>query len=425
MLVGWGYLGLLPGGTKEMSELNKLNALAVKNAGVGKHFDGGGLYLDVKPNGSRYWRLKYRFAGKERLLAFGTFPEVSLLEARKRRDESRALIREGMDPAMARRTAKLATVQNQEAAFPVAATAWLEFKRSGWAPETYRKAKFVTDTYLIPALGRYSITTLNTKQSADMLETMALKAPVLATKARQYLGSIVAYAIRKGLREDGRLLSLKGAIPKHEKGNIPAATDPKEIVVLLKAIDEYPIPVTRAALKLTMLTAMRPGIVAAARWEDIDLDTAEWSVPATLMKMRHAHIVPLPKQAISVLQEMRAYTEGQQYVFLPLARQKTEHLHRDAMSKALRSMGFKGRHATHGFRGMLRTVARERLGIDSDILEAQLAHAKKGDVQKAYDRTTFNDQRRKVMQAWADYLDNLRSGGKIISIKSAKYVRSK
>lgn len=401
-----------------MATLNKLNVLAIKNAREGKHFDGGGLYLDVKDGGRQYWRLKYRFAGREGLLAFGTFPEVSLAEARQRRDDARTLLRDGKDPGEARKAAKLASVQNKDAAFPAAANAWLEFKRKGWAPASYNKAKFVTDTYLIPALGRYSITTLNTKQAADVLEKMAVRTPTLAAKARQFLGGIVTHSIRQGLREDGRLLSLQGALPKHEKGNIPAATDPREIVALLKAIDAYPTPVTRAALKLAMLTAMRPGIVAAARWADIDLKNAEWSVPASMMKMRHAHIVPLPRQALTVLREMEGYTGGKDYVFPPLARQKSEHMHRDAMSNALRLMGFQGRHATHGFRGMLRTVARERLGVNADVLEAQLAHAKKGDVQKAYDRTTFNDERRRVMQAWADYLDNLKNGGKIILIKN-------
>ena len=400
-----------------MAALNKLNVLMIKNASEGKHFDGGGLYLDVKHGGRRYWRLKYRYAGREGLLAFGIFPEVSLAEARQRRDDARALLRDGKDPGEVRKTSKLASLQNKEAAFPASAEAWLEFKRKGWAPASYNKAKFVTDTYLIPALGRYSITTLNTKQAADLLEKMAAKTPTLAAKARQFLGGIIAHAIRQGLREDGRLLSLQGAVPKHDKGNIPAATDPREITALLKAIQAYPTPVTRAALQLTMLTAMRPGIVAAARWADIDLKNAEWSVPAAMMKMRHAHIVPLPKQALTVLREMEGYTGGQEYVFPPLARQKSAHMHRDAMSNALRRMGFQGRHATHGFRGMLRTVARERLGVDSDVLEAQLAHAKKGDVQKAYDRTTFNEERRRVMQAWANYLDNLSSGGKIIPLR--------
>src|SRR6185312_12353182 len=158
---------------------------------------------------------------------------------------------------------------------------------------------------------------------------------------------------------------------------------------LLSAIDRYSSPVTRAALQICALTALRPGVVARARWEEIDLAAAEWHIPGAVMKMRHAHIVPLPRQAIELLKEMRETTFSREWVFPSQARQKTPHLHRDALSKALRDMGFKGQHATHGFRGMLRTVARERLHIPADVLEAQLAHAKKGEVQKAYDRTEF------------------------------------
>lgn len=401
-----------------MAESGKLTAVAIKAAKPGKHFDGGGLYLEVTASGARYWRLKYRHGGREKRISFGVYPEVTLAEARQRRQAARALLRDGKDPSVERTTTRDAQRRNADAAFPKVAAAWLAFKKREWAEETYRKAEYVTSTYLTPSLRHASITTLTTKQAADVLAKIAFDAPSLASKARQYLGGITQYAIRHGLREDGRLLSLRGAVPKHDKGHIPAATDPKEVAAVAKALDAYPVPVTRGALTLAMLTAMRPGIVASARWDEIDLEAAEWRVPGARMKTRHAHIVPLPRQAVALLREMQAYTVGREFVFPPLARQKTPHLHRDALSAALRRMGFAGRHATHGFRGMLRTVARERLGIDPDILEAQLAHAKKGDVQKAYDRTTFNEDRIRAMQAWADYIDQLRAGDKkVVPIK--------
>ena len=389
-------------------ETGKLTVAAVKVAGVGKHFDGGGLYLRVGRNGSRYWQMKIRYAGLENVLSFGVYPEVSLAEARLRREDARALLRVGKNPAAERDAARIAARNIAEGKFAHVAQAWLAFKRREWAEATYRKAEYVTREYLIPALKARSIATLTTKHAADVLADIATAAPTLATKARQYLTGIVAYAIRQGLREDGRLLDLRGAVPKHAKGHIAAATDPKAVAALAKAIDAYPTSVVRAALKLAMLTAMRPGVVASARWDEIDLEAAEWHVSGERMKTGHAHIVSLPRQAIAVLREMQAYTEGREYVFPPLAQQTTPHLHRDSMSAALRRMGQQGRHATHGFRGMLRTVARERLGIDPDVLEAQLAHAKKGDVQKAYDRTTFDERRRSAMQAWADYVDQLR-----------------
>ena len=163
---------------------------------------------------------------------------------------------------------------------------------------------------------------------------------------------------------------------------------------MIAAVHGYAVPVTRAALTLAMLTAQRPGNVASMEWSEVDLEAGEWLIPAAKMKMGQAHIVPLSKQAVKSLRGMLAYTDGKRHVFPPLARQKTPHLHRDTLSKALREMGFKGTHATHGFRSMLRTVARERLGIDSDVLEAQLAHAKKGDTQQAYDRTKFVRERK-------------------------------
>jgi len=392
------------------NETDKLTALAIKSlaaegASAKKHFDGGGLYLDVRSNGSRYWRLAYRFAGREKLLALGVYPEVSLAEARRRREEARTLLRNGTDPLAARDDRRVTDRRIADAAFPKVAAAWLAFKQKSWAESTYGKAKYVLDAYLIPALRGQSITTLKTKDAAEALQAIP---PSLARKARQYLGGIVDHAIRHELRDDGRLLSLRGALARHQTGHVPAATDPRTLQTVVKAIDKWPIPVTRNALILTMLTAQRPGLIASAEWSEFDLDAAEWSIPGNKMKMRRPHIVPLPRQATTLLRQMLAWTAGQRYVFPALARQKTEHLHRDALSNALRDMGFQGRHATHGFRTSLRTIARERLRTDPDVLEAQLAHAKRGEVQQAYDRTEFNEQRRRVMQKWADFLDRLR-----------------
>ena len=371
--------------------------------------DGDGLALRVRPNGTRTWLLRYRrpSTGKENFLSLGPYPDVSLVEARKAAATARNLVREGTDPVEHRRAESAARKRAAEGAFQLVAQQWLTFKRKEWADETYRKAEFVVREYLSPALRNKPISTLATPEVKPVLEGIAAHAPNLATKARQYVGGIVTYAIQHGLREDGVPLSLRGVIPRHKKGHIPAITKPAEITPLVQAISMYKSPITRAALKLTMLTGLRPGVVAAAPWDEIDLNRAEWHVPAGRMKMQHDHIVPLPKQAVALLKELESLTGRVHYVFPSPARQKTPHLHRDALSKALREMGFQGKHATHGFRGMLRTVGRERLGVDIDVLEAQLAHAKRGDVQKAYDRTTFDDDRRRVMQEWADYIDRL------------------
>jgi len=380
--------------------------------------DGGGLCIEITPNASKLWRYRYRFGGKPKMLALGRYDEVTLEQARNRHRDARKVLANGTDPMEARRASADAQERRELARFPSFAEAWLEHKQKRVGAETYRKAKLVVEGDLVPALRRHGIDTLTTKDVTPVLDKIAARAPNLAVKARQYLGGMVTYAIQRGLREDGKLLALRGTIARHDKGHIPAITKPAELRPLLLAIDAYASPTTRAALLLASLTAMRPAIVASAQWAHIDLDAAEWHVPGELMKSGNDHIVPLPKQAVALLMDLRGDDLGT-YVFPSPARQRTPHLHRDALSKALRDMGFQGRHATHGFRGTLRTMARERLGIDLDVLEAQLAHAKRGDVQKAYDRTTFNDERIKVMQAWADYLDNLRKDpdAKVATIK--------
>ena len=370
--------------------------------------DGDGLSLEVWPNGGRYWRFRYRFAGKAKRLSLGVYPEISLKEARESLVAVRATLRSGVDPSRDRKEAKLAQLGAEDRDFLKVSADWLEHNKPGWASETYRKASYVVEQYLQPSLKGLDVALLGTPEARRAIAKIAARAPALAQKARGHLGSIVEFAIHAGLREEGRLLSLKGAVPKHGKGHIAAATNPEDIRSLLLAIDAYDSPVTRTALVVTMLTALRPGVVAGARWSEIDLEAAEWLVPPERMKTRNAHLVPLPRQAVDEIKGMLKFTGGGDYVFPPLARQKSLHLHRDALSAALRRMGFQNVHATHGFRAMFRTVARERLGVPADVLEAQLAHAKRGDVQKAYDRTQFLQERVVAMQRWADYLDELR-----------------
>ena len=369
--------------------------------------DGRGLYLLLRPDGGRYWRFDYRFAGKRKTISLGTFPDTSLTVARSEREKARTLLAEGHDPSVARAEAKAAARVSDDSLFPTVAKVWRASQLSAWAPATVKKVDLVLDGYLIPALKRVSIATLTTPQAVSALDGIP---PALAVKARGYLNNIVAFAIRKGLREDGRLLMLRGALVRAERSHISAAVDLDDVRKVIRLVADYDQPVTRAALTLAMLTAQRPGNVTSMEWAEIDLGAGEWSIPGVKMKMRAAHIVPLSAQALSAIRSMLPFSEGAKFVFPALSRQHTPHLHRDSLSAALRRMGLQGEHATHGFRAMFRTVARERLGIDSDVLEAQLAHAKRGDVARAYDRTQFLDERRVAMQRWANYLDDLRIG---------------
>jgi integrase len=377
-------------------------------------FDGGGLMLERLPSGTRVWRLRYiRPNGERNRISLGSYSEVSLAEARDRRDEVRALLRKGLDPASAQRDQKAAERQEAASTFAVVGELWLaarakQQKAGDISESTLRKARLVVRSYLIPELRQCPIATLTSRRATEAVEKIAIKTPSLAVKARHYLSMIVDFAIDKGLREEGRALSMRRMPKKPKSDGLPAATEPAEIRALIMAIDAYPTPVMRAALTLNMLTAVRPSNVAEAEWAEFDFDHAEWKIPASKMKMDEAHKVCLSTQAIAVLRGMKVYSEGKRYVFPPLARQKTEHLHRDSMSKALRDMGFRGKHVTHGFRAMFRTAARERLRIPKDVLEIMLAHANKNEVEAAYARETFFDERIEAMQRWADYLDGLR-----------------
>jgi integrase len=381
-------------------------------------FDGGGLMLERTQSGARIWRLRYvRPDGARNRISLGAYPEVSLAEARKRREQMRALLRKGDDPASAQRDQKETDRKEAATTFAVVAELWLakkeaELKAGTLSDSTLRKARLVVRSYLIPELRQCPIATLTRRHATDAVDKVAAKSPSLAVKAQQYLVAIVDFAISESLREEGRTLSLRRSLKKPKSTGLPAATEPSEMRALILAIDAYPTPVTRAALKLNMLTAVRPSNVAEAEWIEFDFEHAEWKIPASKMKMAVAHKVYLSAQAIALLREMRAYSDGKRYVFPPLARQKTEHLHRDSMSSALRDMGFRGKHVTHGFRAMFRTAARERLRIAVDVLEVTLAHASKSEVDAAYNRVTFLSERREAMQRWADYLDDLRQGAK-------------
>lgn len=373
-------------------------------------WDGDGLYLELAKSGERLWRLKYyRPDGRENRISLGNLREVTLAQAREARTKARALLREGLDPSLVRRERKAEARRQSAASFEAVARDWLAKRKPHWAEQTHRKAVYVVESYLIPRLRRTSIATLSSHDANAALEKVTAAAPSLGRKARQYLAQIEAEAIHAGLRPEGaRLLLRTQPRTRQAKGHIPAATRIKDVRQVVRAIASYQgSPVVQAALKLTMYTAMRPGIVASARWEDIDLAAAEWHVPGERMKTGHDHLVSLPRQALVVLDLMQSVGGTGEYVFPAQARQKTPHLHRDTLSSALRRQGLQGKHAPHGFRGMLRTVARERLGVDPDVLEAQLAHAKRGEVQQAYDHTRFVEKRREVMQAWADYLDSL------------------
>lgn len=388
--------------------------------------DGNGLHLEVSTTGTKSWIVRYRLPGATTAApaVIGRYPDVSLLEARTRAEEARQAARRGIPTHGIRSTrrAEAAAVEAEQqqdaeaehASFRATAERWIESRRSGWGIETFRKARLALDSYLVPALGEADIRTLESRMVRPVLVSMAERVPSLARKARQYAMGIVDHAINEGLRGEDSRLRLDRVFPQHVSGHMAAVTDDAEALGrVMAAIHAHSRHVTRAALILTATTAVRPGVAAGARWAEIDLKHGEWKIPAERMKTRQAFTTSLPRQAVEVLKGMHKLTGGQEYVF-PSLTQDGGHLHRDALSKALRDMGFGGSQSAHGFRASFRTLAREHLNADADVLEAQLAHAPKGEVQAAYARGTFKTHRQGVVQQWADYLDALRDSAQVI-----------
>lgn len=389
--------------------------------------DGNGLYLAVSAAGLKAWIVRYRLPdGKQPAPAtVGHYPSLSLAAARVRAVEVLRDAKQGKMTAGVRKAQQAAAAATDadataetaaqaeivRASFRAVSGRWLAEKRPGWSAETYRKARLVVDSHLMPVLGDTNMRTVETKDVRPVLVSMSAGTPALAKKARQYVAGIVEHAINEGLRADESMLRLGRILPPSHSGHMPSVTeDEAKLGEIMRAIEGYPGSVVRAALTLTALTVVRPGVAAAARWADMHLKSGEWRIPAEAMKTRQPFNTSLPTQVLEVLREMHARRGDNEYVFPPQARQQTPHLHRDSLSRALRELGFQGEHSAHGFRASLRTLGRERLRMDVDVLEAQLAHAPKDEVAAAYARVKFKEQRREVMQAWADYLDKLKAG---------------
>jgi len=407
-----------------------LTDLAVRNAKrKGKRYtlaDGLGLHLEVLPTGRKSWFARYRLPdGKQRTVVLGLYPDLSLADARVKAEAIQLAGRTGGPIIGARAEAKMrvqertaeqllaqqAVEEAERYSFTRLSEAWLASRKPGWADESYRKARYVVQERLQPAIGKRDMRTLRSPDVTETLRTIAATTPSLAKKAIQYLNGVVDYCIHEGVREDDQVLRLKGVLPRHRGGHVPAVTRQQDVGQLMRTIQAYEGSVVRSALLLAAWTALRPGVVASARWSEIDLEKEEWHIPGMnadgtrRMKTGHDHLVSLPAQAVVMLRDLQQFSGGSEYVFPAVGKLKNPHLHRDALSRALRLMGFAGEHSPHGFRAMLRTIARERLKIDFDVLEAQLAHAKRDQIQAAYDRTGFVEERKEAMQKWADYLD--------------------
>jgi len=411
----------MPRKTLPLSDAEIRNAKAKDKAY--KLTDGRGLYLEVLSTGGKSWRFKYVFASKEKRMVFGLWPEVSLKQARQRRDEARSLVAEGIDPGEKRKQDKAeAVAQGEEDAntFEVVAREWQAQQVRVWSEGHALKVLSTMEQHLFPAFGHIPIARLRAPDILPVLRRVEEKGiAYTAKRLRQYCEAVFVYAIATGRAERNVGADLRGALLPCRVKNRPAIVEPKAVGKLLRAIDGYEgSPVTLAAMKLAPLLFVRPGELRQAEWAEIDLDAEhgpQWVIPAEKMKMRAAHIVPLPRQAVEIITELHALTGDGRYLF-PCNRTKGRCMSNMTINAALRRLGYEqGEHCAHGFRAMASTLLNEQ-AWSSDVIERQLAHAPRNKVRATYNRAEHMPERRKMMQKWADYLDSLKAGGKVIPI---------
>ena len=374
--------------------------------------DAGGLCIEIPPNGSRLWRFRYRFDSNARMLSFGAWPAVSLAQARERRDEARKLLAQGIDPSAARKAAKDADALTFEAI----AREWLA--RQDLAPATANKHRWLLEHHILPVLGAKPISSITAADVLALLQGLESRGLLeTAGRARSQVSGVFRHAVATLRAPGDPTVALRGAIKSPRVTHHAAITDPRKLAELLRALHSYRGGfVVASALKLAPLVFVRPGELRHAEWSEIDLNAATWSIPAHKMKMRQPHIVPLSSQAVAILRELHALTGRGRYVF-PSPRTAQRPMSENAVTAALRSLGYDGQTATgHGFRSTASTLLHEQ-GYPSDVIERQLAHKERNAVKDAYNRAQYLPERKAMMQAWADYLDGLRKGADVVPIR--------
>ncbi len=398
-----------------------LTDTAIRNAkALEKAFtmtDERGLSIQINPNGGKWWRLRYRFEGKEKMLSLGTYPDVALKDARERRDAARKLLTDGIDPGQQRKASKMAKAGMAANSFEVICREWLENKRSNIEEAQYKKALARLEKDVFPWMGSRPIAEITAPEVLAVLRRIdARGARYTAHKAKSEISQCFRYAIATGRAERDPCPDLRGAIPTPKTENRPAITDPKAAGELLRAIDGFKGTfVVRCALLLAPLLFVRPGELRKATWDGFDLDKGEWRY--FINKTKTEHLVPLASQAVAILRELHALTGHGIYVFP--GRDPKRPMSDAAVNAALRRMGYdtKTEITGHGFRAMARTILHEELHFKPEVIEHQLAHQVADALGTAYNRTKFLKDRRIMMQQWASYLDKLKEGAAVIPFK--------
>ena len=398
-----------------------LSSVALRNAKprdkAYKLSDEKGLYLLINPNGAKYWKLKYRFGGKEKKLSLGVYPEVGLADARIEREEARKLVRNGIDPGVLKKTKKQTKSLEAKNSFKALAYEWHAKFSSKWTSDHAQRIIHRLEQDIFPWLGSRPISEINAPELLSALRRIENRGAIeTAHRVHQNCGQVFRYAIASGHAERDPSTDLRGALKTVKKKHLASITEPQKIGELLRAIKTYEgYYVTKCALQLAPMVFVRPGELRKAEWSEFNFDTCEWRVPAHKMKMRVVHIVPLSNQAIEILRELQALTGDGKYVF-PSVRTPTRPMSENTINAGLRRLGYTKEEITgHGFRSMASTILNEQ-GWNRDAIERQLAHAERNNIRAAYNYAQYLPERKKMMQHWADYLDQLSKNGNVMAL---------
>lgn len=401
-----------------------LTDTSLRNAKPGKKpiklFDGGGLYLEVSPTGGKWWRIKYRFDGKEKRLSLGVYPEVSLKEVRERMIAARKLLANGIDPSENRKATKSARANLVANSFEVVAREWFNKYSVNWARDHSKRIIRRLERDIFPWIGSRPISLINAQELLTVVRRIEERGALeTAHRALSNCGQVFRYAVATGRATRDPCVDLRGALPPAKGEHFAATTDPVRVAEILRAMDGYlGTPTVRCALRLAPMLFVRPGELRKALWTDINLAANEWRF--TVTKTNTPHIVPLSNQAVEILHELHPLTGQGRFVF-PGARSNVRPMSDNAILAAMRRMSIgKDEMSGHGFRAVARTILDEVLGVRPDFIEHQLAHAVRDPNGRAYNRTAHLPERRKMMQQWADYLDKLKAGSDVIPLGQSK-----
>ena len=375
-----------------------------------KYFDGGGLFLFAPANGSKLWRMAYRFDGKSKLLSFGEYPTVSLKDARERREEAKRMLSRGIDPSDHKRQIRQARAIAERDSFQNIAREWHETRIAEFSEKHQGTVMYRLETYIFPAIGKTHIAKLETRDVMDVVKSLEQRGNYeTSRRVLQIISQVFRYAVITGRAKHNVAADLRGALRPRKTVHRAAVLEPEKVGQLLRDIDAYEgyFPLV-CALKLAPLVFTRPTELRAAQWKEFDLEAGEWRIPAERMKMRRQHLVPLSRQAISILRELQKYSGEGKHLF-PSIRTEVRPISDATMLNALRRLGYQQPEmSVHGFRSIASTLLNE-LGYNRDWIERQLAHGEQDEVRAAYNYAEYLPEHRKMMQAWADYLDGLRN----------------